>query len=81
MITAAEALRLCQEGRGRIERMDHANPFTDSTISWAVLYTGEYVDLGEVRPGTGLAFVPGTLRWQSSDTPNIVIDIRTGLLV
>ena len=79
MISAVEALRLCQEGKGRIEKMDHADPFTDATISWAVLDTGEHVDLGELRPRTGWALVPGTLQSQPSDTPNIVINSRTGL--
>jgi len=79
MTTATEALRLCQEGKGRIEKMDHADPFTDATVSWAVLSNGEHVDLGELRPRTGWAFVPGTLRGELSDTPNIVINSRTGL--
>ncbi len=66
--TAVEALKLIAEGKGRFEEMDHADPITDATVRWAVLDTGEIVDLGELRPFSEKAVVPGSLRGLHSDT-------------
>lgn len=69
--TALEALNLIREGKGRFEEMDHADPITDATVRWAVLDTGETVDLGEIR-ASGFCVIPGSLRGKGTDQKIVV---------
>lgn len=69
--TALEALELIGQGKGRYEEMEHADPKTDATVRWAVLDTGEIINLGEIR-FRGTAAIPGSLRTKNTDDPFII---------